>query len=208
MRYLFILTVLFCCNIVTAENISNNILSQLSMKLDALEAYSAEFTVLIDGEIVGCGVYAVDKPSFHIQLLDKEIYSDGDIQYDIDNVNKEVVIDHLDKSDNNLLSNPAQAFDKLNTIFNHQYVGVEKDSNTESRVVKLTPKESGADMSEVILYIDVASGYPTKIRYNIRGASDVIEVRLDEVVEKESSEVRSYKKNKDRYRDYEIIDFR
>ena len=192
-----------------ADSHSDKLLSTLSSRLKELGAYNATFNVLVDGEDIGVGEYSVSGDKFYIVMLEKEIYSDGKVQYDINNDECEVVIDNVASNGGDILSNPANAFDELTTYYTHVYSGVKAISTLKYDLIKLKAKESKSAIIDIDLYLDMTSGLPSKIVYKVNDSENIIEIVLKKLEKIDGSDnVEKYKFKRANYKNYEIIDFR
>ena len=209
MKYLFIVILYISALCCYADSNSDKLLLQLSSKLNKLETYKATFNVIVDGDDIGVGEYLVDGDKFYIEILEKQIFSDGKVQYDVNNDEREVIIDKVDSKERDVLSNPANAFNELSTLYTHTYVGEIDILNQKYDLLKLVAKDKNSAIMYVDLYLNTISGLPYKIVYKVNDSENIIEVILNKIVKNvDSDNDGKFKFTKSKYKDYEFIDFR
>lgn len=209
MKYIYLVIAILMCFSSSADDSSEKLLSLLSSKLNTMKAYDAKFHVLANGDDIGDGEYSVNGELFHIKVLDKEIYSDGKIQYDVNNEEREVVIDNIDSKGGDVLTNPATAFSDLAKYYTHTYSGEVKVADKIHHLIKLKAKDANTSIVYIDLYLNTTSNLPYKIIYKINDSEDIIEVVLNSITKAESPKnLERFRFKSKNYKDYELIDFR
>ena len=209
MKYVIVLLLTLISYSGFADEKSDKLLSNLSSKLKVLNSYKAVFNVFVDEEDIGVGEYSVNGDKFYIEILDKEIYSDGKVQYDVNNEDSEIIVDNVGANSGDVLSNPANAFNELSTHYTHKFSQKIDLKGLKYDLIKLVAKDADAGVKYVDLYLSVISGLPYKIVYKINDTESVVEVILNKIVKIESSlDLDKYKFKRSDYKDYEYIDFR
>lgn len=161
-----------------------------------LGRYQVKFNVLA-ADIIYVGEYVVEGDSYYINMDDVEVYSDGDLRYEVDNKRKEVSIDTVDKQSRNILDNPTRCFDFAES----EYRSEVQNEKGEELTLYLQPTAEDTD-GEIFLTIDKKSGKPKKIVYRLY--DDEVEVMIDSI----ATVKQPLKKfSKAQYKGYDIIDF-
>ena len=160
--------------------------------------YATHITVLADDISPLSGYFVVDGDSYYLTLGSMEVYSDGDVRYEVNNDRKEVVEDVVDLQAKDILTNPTRAFDFLSDSYQIDIV----ESYTDGAKIKVQPKD---DVADVVIYVVVKrSGervLPRSITYDYDG--DSYAVSLDII--NESMDVPKWDKTE--YRAYDIVSF-
>ena len=187
---------LFCASAVAAEP-SLAILQRISAFVKSLGGYEAEFNVVAEGYHAQ-GRYEVAGDAYHIMVGDVEVYSDGKIRHEVDNVRKEVSVDNMNLESNNILDNPTRCFD---------FVGADYLSELQSRSdgeVTIYLRHTNDEIEgDIYLTVDEKSGQPKKIVYMLY--DDKIEVQIIRLSPRKDS-IPKFDSRK--YKGYEMIDFR
>ena len=141
---------------------------------------------------------AFKRAALAIYKYQMEVYSDGDVRYEVNNDRKEVVEDVVDLAAKDILTNPTRAFDFLSDSYQIDIV----ESYTDGAKIKVQPKD---DVADVVIYVVVKrSGervLPRSITYDYDG--DSYAVSLDII--NESMDVPRWDKTE--YRAYDIVSF-
>ena len=182
----------------SAEGDAQQRVAQLSQAMKALGGYAVRFTITV-GDYKASGDYVVGGERYSLSLGNVEIYGDAMTRYEVDKSRREVVIDKVDPSSNNILSNPASAFD----FIGDEYLAEVASESASSVTLTLTPRESAEQDGVISLTIDKKSALPKSIVYRPSGES--IKVDIESVVST-SAAPKAYQPNS--FDGFEIIDFR
>ena len=180
------------------EGKADQSVAQLSKMVKALGNYAVRFTVTV-GEYKASGSYAVGGESYALTLGNIEVYGDVQLRYEVDNSRKEIVIDKVDRSSHNVLSNPLSAFDFIGDEYQAELLS----QSADEVVVQLTPRQKSEQGGVMEVTIDARTSLPKSIIYQLSGES--IRVDIDHIA---SVATTPAKFNAAKYHGFEIIDFR
>ena len=177
------------------------LLEALVSQFRALPTYQVPFEV--EAEMQGQkqtieGRYAVEGERFYLQMGQMEIYGEEKIRYVVDRERREVLIDRIDPSSDNLLDNPTHAFDHLAEAYEPTLLG-ERDAYA---ALRLTPKAGDAEMS-ITLTLRLAPLRPQRLTYHI--GEEAMQITLFDITPLTEPLKRFQQAN---YTGYELIDFR
>ena len=178
---------------VSADERGELRLQRISRHYSAMGNYSVSFVLRVGGGEQR-GFMQVEGNNLYLKVADTELFVADSVRYEVRVASKEIIIDRADAYEKELL-NPLNGFSGVNANY------MVEESNVDGRiVVKLTPKQLG----ETIYIITGADGESiAKVQY---GAGDG---RVDVVVD---SSRKSTQKlpifSKERYKGFELIDFR
>lgn len=184
-----------------ADGRSDGVLARLSEKLRTWKSYSASFEVEAEGNEIS-GFYAVDGDKYYMVTDGYKVICDGRVRYEINHNDEEVIVDYADPDDRNILSNPTRAFE----FAGDQFTGVYSQEG-ELDVVALTPRNGASALERITLKISRGKGVPVSISYLSEGLSDEVLVTITgfgQGYPKDSE----FTFDKNRYKGYEVIDFR
>lgn len=185
-----------------ADGRSEQILRQLAAKIEALGDYGANFEVRAEGN-VAAGTYAVSGARYYMHTEELDVVCDGKTRWEINHVDKEVLVDGVNPDDGNILSNPTRAFDFAPDVFDSAYKGSEGDAE----VVVLTPRDKGGSLKSITLKIGASSGLPEEIRYRQEGLQGEVVVAITRIARGVPAAVR-FTFDKAAHKGYEVVDFR
>lgn len=198
-QLLLLVALLMGAPCASAAGRASEIVTALSAGFRSMASYGVSFEVRAD-EHVTAGRYDVRSENYYMVLGDAEVYCDGKVRYEIDNRRREVTITEVDPASRNILNNPVHAFDFLGS----QYVPSLVSESGGRAVVLLTPAAGNASPSgTVTVVVDTASMRPQSLAYDLDGQRVEVEVRR---VAPLAAPLKTFAK--DRYSDYEFIDFR
>lgn len=172
--------------------------AQLSQAVTALGSYAVRFTVTV-GEYKASGSYAVGGERYLLTLGNIEVYGTTQLRYEVDKSRKEIVIDKVDSSSHNVLSNPLSAFDFIGDDYSAEILS----QNAECSTLRLTPRQRSEQGGVMEIAIDSRSSLPKSIIYLLSGES--IRVDIDHITSVATSPAKF---DESKYQDFEIIDFR
>ena len=173
MRKILLLLIFSCisCSLWASTPDGGSLLGAFDAKLKELGCYRVKFEVKADG-YTAAGEYVVSGSDFYVASDGVEVYVESGVKYQVNSLNREVVIDSATTLGSDILSNPAQGFSSLTESFSATEI-VENGC----RAVLLTPKE-GAMVSETItIEADNSGELPSRIVYAADGGSIIIEVK-------------------------------
>lgn len=198
MRRLFVVIVAIFSTLNSwADERSQSVLRSVAEYVQALGEYEAEFDV-VAGDYKTNGRYGVLDDTYHIEVAQAEVYSDGKVRYEVDHDRREVNIDVMDLASRNILDNPTRCFDFVGDNYASTIY-----SEAGSDVTLLLRANDETIEGDIYLTVDSATGRPRKIAYVLY--DDRIEVTITSL-ERRRNVVRRYDESK--YKGYEIVDFR
>lgn len=158
----------------------------------SLGSYAVDFLLRAEGSEQR-GKLVVAGNNSYMSVAGVEVYVVDELRYEVRSATKEVVIDNADLYEKDLL-NPMTGFTKVRADYN-----IEECTVDGSIALRLTPKQSGET-----IYIITSDGISiSKVRY-VAGDSRV-EMTIEKC-QKGGGAVPTF--SKDRYKGYELIDFR
>lgn len=196
-RWLILVFLLSLSWSVAAEESVWQVLQSVSRFMNADKGYEVEFVINAEG-FTSEGRYCVKGKSYYIEVADAEVYSDGEVRYEVDNLRHEVNVDVMDYASRNILDNPTRCFDFVEEDYTAEVV----ERNGEQVSLKLCAKDKQLE-GEIYLTVVQNTGLPKRLEYVLYDDRVIVTV---ESVEKLRGEVKGF--NRSTYKDYEIIDFR
>ena len=172
--------------------------ARLSQAVKALGSYTVRFTVTM-GEYKNSGEYTVGDERYTLWLGNIEVYGEAECRYEVDTSRKEIAIDKVDKSSHNILNNPLSAFD----FIGDEYLAEIASQSADNILLRLTPREGGAQGGFIELSINPLTSLPRGIVYHLSG--DAVRVDIDHIG---STSVAPAKFDGEKFKGFEIIDFR
>lgn len=191
------LTLLMATWSLRADERSAELLRALELKVEQMAGYEVHFTLRIEGREIA-GRYRVQGASYHMQVGDAEVFSDGEARYEADPEKREVVIDVVDPRSHNILQNPTRAFTFLDQDFSHEV----RSEAAGLATLTLRPKNRSS-FSEVTLVLDAATATPRLMIYRADGQE--LHISITSFAES-SAPIPAF--DPTRYPDFELIDFR
>jgi len=195
-KHLLALFGILSLSAVAAQDTPRQTVEKLAARMKAMPAYTVDFSVRSD-DYEAAGSYTVENDRYRMRLDGAEVYSDGEVRYEVDPSRREVVIDRVDTTSRNVLENPTRAFDFLDDAFRARSV-VRQGTMQE---VRLVPTRRGSSVREVVVSVG-DDGLPRRIAYRLEEGE--VEVRIVKIVA--SGSVGRFRTED--YPDFEIIDFR
>lgn len=188
---------------VSADERSAEILDKLSNIIRNSGNYRIDFISTVEGHSME-GYYIVSGENYRIHTPEMDIFCADGISYQIDGINKEIVIEPAPEADKgDILSDPVHAFSFLDEDYNHSFVRQAEQGNKTCFVIHLKGKTNRQDIQ---LYIDAKTSLPVRAEYFLENINSdaVIEVKGFTPRIEKTDIVPDLK----RYKYYEIIDFR
>lgn len=191
-----LLVALMCAVNVSAQITARDWIEGLNYTLD--ERYALYMKVKAYGEEMN-GYFMVDKDSYYIQLGIMEVYSDGELRYEVNNERKEVTEDRVNLDSRDLLTNPTRAFE----FVEEEFTATISQTIHNGVILKLVPKQS-ADITAVYVSVVWKDNriIPLAIKYDYDGE----EVTIGLVMADMSSAVLP-RWRKSAYKTYDMVSF-
>ncbi len=193
MKKIVLLLFLFVTLSAVADERGEKRLERISRHYSALGNYSLSF-ILRAGDGEQEGVLAVDGNNSYVKLADTEVFVVDTLRYEVRNSTKEIIVDRADAYEKELL-NPLNGFSGVSSQYDIEECEVEG-----REAVRLTPKNSG----EVVYVVTAIDGESiSKIKYGAGVSFAEVEVKK---VQKGQKSLPQF--SKERYKGFELIDFR
>ena len=196
-RLIMVLGAMLAVSGAVAQESAWQLLGRVSAYMNSEAGYEVQFEIRT-ADYSSEGSYRVKGNSYHIEVAGAEVYSDGEVRYEVDGSRKEVNIDVMDSASRNILDNPTRCFD----FVEDDYVAEVVSRDAESVKLKLQAKDKAVE-GDIYITVSAKSAAPTKLEYVLYGD------RVEVVVRSIDHKVKSVKKfDRSAYKDFEIIDFR
>ncbi len=187
---------LLCAANVSAQVSARDWIDGLNYTLD--ERYALFMKVDAYGEEIN-GYFMVEGDSYYIQLGIMEVYSDGELRYEINNERKEVTEDRVNLTSRDLLTNPTRAFE----FVEEEFTATISENIHNGVILKLVPKQS-ADITAVYVSMVWRDGriIPLAIKYDYDGEEVAIALVMADT---QSAVMPRWSKNN--YKSYDLVSF-
>ena len=164
------------------------------------ERYATHIVVEASGMETMQGYFMVEGDSYYLTLGAMEVYSDGELRYEINNERKEVTEDRVDTESVDLLTNPTHAFDFVDSEFEVSVV----ETLDDGVVLLLSPRSADYGITDICLTLhrEAQRVVPRVVVYNYDG--DVITISLS-LADATQSKLPVW--DKSAYRAYDIVSF-
>lgn len=173
------------------------ILQRVSDYMGPQKGYEVRFAIKAEGYNTE-GRYCVKGDSYYIEVADAEVYSDGKVRYEVDNLRREVNVDNMDSNSRNIMDNPTRCFDFVEEDYTAEIV--KRDANNIT--LRLQSKDKSVE-GEIYLTVNSDSGAPQRVEYLLYDDRMCVEVVA---INRAAGNVKSFARSA--YKDYEMIDFR
>ncbi|MCC8034873.1 MAG: outer membrane lipoprotein carrier protein LolA [Rikenellaceae bacterium] len=203
---LSVLVVLSAALPLSAQN-GQAVTKSMAAAVKGLGNYTVSFRLTAEGSSAA-GEYTVSGERYYMSVGDSEIYSDGKVRWEVNHFDEEVVIDRVDPSDRNLLSNPTRAFDFADDTFTSSYKGVTNQGGKQYDVIELTPRSGDTSIRNVEVTVDKSTNLPHSVSYLADGISGYIVIEVLRMGSAPSVPDSLFTPELGLLGDYEIIDFR
>ena len=202
MRRVFaILCMLLCATSLSAQS-AHTYLDELERSLGGRYAFTIAVQVG-DAEDMLYGRVMVDGDSYYMSLEGMEVYSDGELRYEINNERKEIVEDRVNLLSEDILTNPTRVFAYFDKEFEVRGI-THQGSLTTIDLAPRNPDLMG-DYSVSLTVERTERGVePRHLYYDYDGY--VVDLAL-EVLHQSDAEFRHWKEHKMEYRAYDMISF-
>lgn len=188
-----------------ADQQSEAVLKRMAQTFAGYGNYEVKFTVNVKGAGSFGGNYFVSGDKYHIAVQKAEQFSDGKSRYSIYPDDKEVVVDKEDKSSHNILNNPTKAFDFLPSEFSSVWKGARTVKGKQVNIIVLTPRDA-KNSGVITLYVSGANGMPVAVDYDLQG--EQVSITIDKITPLTTVNGAMFIFDKNKYKGYEVIDFR
>ena len=193
MRRLLTILLLFVSLTAWADERGERRLERISRHYSALGNYSLSFVLRAGGGEQN-GELMVEGNNSYIKIADTEVFVVDSLRYEVRGASKEIIVDRADAYEKELL-NPLNGFSGVKSDYN-----IEECEVDGRLTVRLTPKRAG----ESIYIVIAADGESiSKIKYG--NGTDSAEVEV--VTTRKVARVLP-KFSKEKYKEFELIDFR
>ncbi|MDR0908031.1 MAG: hypothetical protein LBM63_05455 [Rikenellaceae bacterium] len=203
-KTILIFSALLTCLGALADTKSDELLRSLQNKVEALGSYRAVFRVTVDGQSLE-GTYEVSGNSYHIATPDVEMLCDGQTRWEVNLLDREVLIDEINPADRTILGNPTRMFDFLDGSYAHSYKGRATLKTGEADRIELI-QNAGNEQDKLTVYLNVSSRLPARIVYRLGSLNTDATVDIESIEPVRLPE--PYEFEPSRYEGFEVIDFR
>ena len=193
MRRLFTILLLAVSLTAWADERGERRLERISRHYSALGNYSLSFVLRV-ADAEQRGELMVEGNNSYVKVADTEVFVVDSLRYEVRGASKEIIVDRADAYEKELL-NPLNGFSGVKSDYN-----IEECEVDGRLTVRLTPKRAG----ESIYIVIAADGESiSKIKYG--NGTDSAEVEV--VTTRKVARVLP-KFSKEKYKEFELIDFR
>lgn len=181
---------------------ATELVKRMSAKIKAMWSYEADFSVETAGQPIH-GYYAVSGQSYYLRINEAEVFCDGSKRCEVIPENREITIDIVsDQTD--LLSNPARAFELLDSDFSIGFADPGHPSRANIAQLRLVPTKDDFPFGTIYVEIDLGTYLPKSICYDFDG--DRIDIRIDSIRKLEHADTSLFQFDAAKYPDYVVID--
>ena len=173
------------------------ILQRVSDYMGSQKGYEVRFAIKAEGYNTE-GRYCVKGDSYYIEVADAEVYSDGKVRYEVDNLRHEINVDNMDSNSRNIMDNPTRCFDFVEEDYTAEIV----KQSTDEVTLCLQAKDKSVE-GEIYLTVNPDSGAPQRVEYLLYDDRMYVEVVA---INRAAGNVKNFARSA--YKDYEMIDFR
>ena len=193
MRRIALITLLFAASLAMANERGEARLKRISTHYSALGAYKVEFKLRASDGVQKGELMVVDKNSY-MRVGDTEVYVVDSSRYEVRTSTKEIIVDRADLYEKDLL-NPMNGFSNIAADYN-----IEECEREGSLAVRLSPKQSGET-----IYVILAADGESILKVQYSSGEHNAEMVLESCY-KTSQPLPRF--SKERYKGFELIDFR
>ena len=193
MKRILLFALLFVSLSAMADERGENRLDLIAKHYSSMGSYSVSFTLSVGGGVQR-GEMVVSGENSYMKVGDVEVFVEGSLRYEVRASSKEIILDKTSLYEGELLNN-TNGFANLKADYN-----VEECEVGGAVAVRLTPKKSGATM-----YIITGSDGESisKVQYGV--GEGRVEVSVEQS-KKLNQKLPPF--SKERYKGFEIVDFR
>lgn len=175
---------------------AEQLVKTMSRSFSTMGGYEATYMIEVDGQRM-LGAFAVEGDKYRIEMADMEVYGDGAVRYEVDGRRREITLTTTEAESANILSNPANAFDLLTSLYEPTLL---KEESGEALVSLRTERDPS---SSIRLRLDLKRNLPTEITYYTDELAVVVKI-----LSIKSLDAPLPQFDQAAYTDYETIDFR
>ena len=193
MKKFIAIVLLFATLMASADERGEQRLKSISDHYSALGCYSVTFVLSVGGATQR-GVMQVEGKNTYLKVADTEVFVEDGLRYEVRATAKEIIVDRADVYEKELL-NSLSGFTHLAADY-----AIEECQVEGRAAVRLTPKKTG-ETAYVIIGADGVS--VAKLRYG--SGESLVEIKVEK---SEKSAQKPPRFSKERYKGFELIDFR
>ena len=193
MRKILLLISLLVVSSAMADERGEARLERISRHYSALGGYGISFVLRVGGTEQKGEILVAGNNSY-MSIAGTEVYVKDSVRYEVRSAAKEVVVDRADAYEKELI-NPLSGFSSVKSEYN-----IEECEEGGVVAVRLTPKRSG-DTIYIITGVDGES--ISRVRYGVGESAAELQVVKTVRTPKSVPEF-----DKERYKGFELIDFR
>lgn len=193
MRKILLLISLLVVSSAMADERGEARLERISRHYSALGGYGISFVLRVGGAEQKGEILVAGNNSY-MSIAGTEVYVKDSVRYEVRSAAKEVVVDRADAYEKELI-NPLSGFSSVKSEYN-----IEECEEGGVVAVRLTPKRSG-DTIYIITGVDGES--ISRVRYGVGESAAELQVVKTVRTPKSVPEF-----DKERYKGFELIDFR
>jgi outer membrane lipoprotein carrier protein len=151
----------FSAGQAAAQDRSYDVLARLRASYSSMDALRAEFTQEVGGARLE-GTLLLQGDRYRIETPDQVLVTDGATAWAYSKDDRQVLIN--DAVEDVTAFSPSAFFTRYPDRFDVQVTGSETVSGARHDVLRLTPRDSGAQVREVTLYVRATDSIPTRVR--------------------------------------------
>lgn len=193
MRKICLLFFLFATLSAVADERGESRLDRIAKHYSSMGSYSVTFVLRVGGGVQR-GEMLVSGENSYMKIADTEVFVEGNVRYEVRGASKEIILDNTSLYEGELLNN-RNGFATLKADYK-----VEECEVGGAVAVKLTPKKSGATM-----YIITGSDGVSISKVQYISGEDKGEMVIERC-QKGGGALPTF--SKDRYKGFDLIDFR
>lgn len=168
--------VLFSSAEALADSRSDELLKNLSDKIEAQDAYKVEFTVEAGAYMPATsGNFVVSGERYYINVSGMEVFFDGQVRQTYNNLDNELVVERSVPKSESLLSNPTNIFKIYRSSMSHKMGG----STADYEIIEMAGQDGVHGPMNI--YISTASGLITKVEVAIEGSIEKLIFEVDDI---------------------------
>lgn len=144
-----------------AQDRSSDVLARLRASYAQVQALRAEFTQEVAGARLE-GTLLLQGDRYRIETPEQVLVTDGTTAWAYSRDDRQVLINHA--VEDVTAFSPSTFFTRYPDRFNVRVTGTETLNGARHDVLRLTPREAGAPVREVTLYVRASDSLPTRVR--------------------------------------------
>lgn len=192
-RVLFFILLCFAAQFSAFGQSGLERLESITRHYASMGAYKIEFVLHIDGTQQN-GALIVSGNNSYMRIANSEVFIADSVRYEVRSSSKEIVVDRADLYENELL-NSKGGLENLKNDYN-----IEECTIGTATAIRLSPKKSGET-----IYIFTESDGITIDKVQYVAGNDKVEIAISR---HQKDNIVLPKFSKERYKGFELIDFR